>query len=131
MKRITIGTRASKLAMIQTQWVVEQLHQHKPELEIIIKRIQTTGDTKSGVPLTQVGGDGVFVKEIEHALLQRDIDLAVHSLKDLPTTQPEGLSVCVVGTREDARDVLVVNSQSDLGSWFESRRSRYLRIGTC
>jgi len=78
-----------------------------------------------------MGGDGVFVMEIEHALLQRDIDLAVHSLKDLPTTQPEGLSICVVGMREDARDVLVVNSQSDLGSLFESGRSGYLRIGTC
>src|SRR5438128_2440142 len=99
MKRISIGTRASKLAMIQTQWVVEHLHRQEPELEIIIKRIQTTGDRKSGVPLTQVGGDGVFVKEIEHALLQRDIDLAVHSLKDLPTTQPEGISVCVIGNR--------------------------------
>jgi hydroxymethylbilane synthase len=131
MKRITIGTRASKLAMIQTQWVVEQLHHHEPELEIIIKRIQTTGDTKLGVPLTQVGGDGVFVKEIEHALLHKNIDLAVHSLKDLPTTQPEGLCVYAVGTREDARDVLITNSLSDLGSWFGSDRSQYLRIGTC
>ncbi len=78
-----------------------------------------------------MGGDGVFVKEIEHALVQGDIDLAVHSLKDLPTTQPEGLYVCVVGTREDARDVLVVNSQSDLGSLLQSDRSRHLRIGTC
>ena len=117
--------------MIQTQWVVEHLHQQEPELEIIIKRIQTTGDTKSGVPLTQVGGDGVFVMEIEHALLQKNIDLAVHSLKDLPTTQPEGLCVCVVGTREDVRDVLITNSQSDLGSWFGSGRSHYQRIGTC
>jgi hydroxymethylbilane synthase len=131
MKRITIGTRASKLAMIQTQWVVEHLHQQEPELEIIIKRIQTTGDTKSGVPLTQVGGDGVFVMEIEHALLQKNIDLAVHSLKDLPTAQPEGLCVYAVGTREDARDVLIMNSQSDLVSWFGSGRSQYPRIGTC
>jgi hydroxymethylbilane synthase len=117
--------------MIQTQWVVDQLHQQKPELEIIIKRIQTTGDTKTGVPLTQMGGDGVFVMEIEHALLQGNIDLAVHSLKDLPTTQPEGLCICVVGEREDVRDVLVLNSLNDLGSLFESIRSRYLRIGTC
>src|SRR5437762_8221978 len=131
MKRIIIGTRASKLAMIQTQWVVEHLHQQEPELEIIIKRIQTTGDTKTGVPLTQIGGDGVFVMEIEHALLQRNIDLAVHSLKDLPTTQPQGLCIYAVGTREDARDVLVMNNRSDLGSLFESGRSRYVRIGTC
>src|SRR5438874_5197536 len=131
MKRIIIGTRASKLAMIQTQWVVEHLHQQEPELEIIIKRIQTTGDAKTGVPLTQMGGDGVFVIEIEHALLQKNIDLAVHSLKDLPTTQPEGLCVYPVGSREDARDVLITNSQSDLGSWFGSGRSQYQRIGTC
>src|SRR6266566_873071 len=131
MKRIIIGTRASKLAMIQTQWVVEHLHQQEPELEIIIKRIQTTGDAKTGVPLTQMGGDGVFVMEIEHALLQRNIDLAVHSLKDLPTTQPEGLCVVVVGAREDARDVLVVNGQSDLGSLVESGRPGNKRIGTC
>ena len=117
--------------MIQTQWVVEHLHQQEPELEIIIKRIQTTGDAKTGVPLTQMGGDGVFVMEIEHALLQRNIDLAVHSLKDLPTTQPEGLCVCVVGKREDVRDVLITNIQSDLGSWFGSGHSQYQRIGTC
>jgi hydroxymethylbilane synthase len=111
--------------------VVEHLHQQEPELEIIIKRIQTTGDTKTGVPLTQMGGDGVFVMEIEHALLQGNIDLAVHSLKDLPTTQPEGLCICVVGEREDVRDVLVLDSQNDLGSLFESVRSRYRRVGTC
>ncbi len=78
-----------------------------------------------------MGGDGVFVIEIEHALMQGDIDLAVHSLKDLPTTQPEGLSVSVVGTREDVRDVLVVDNQSDLRSLVESGRSHYIRIGTC
>ncbi len=69
--------------------------------------------------------------EIEHAMLHGAIDLAVHSLKDLPTTQPEGLSVSVVSEREDVRDVLVVNSQSDLGSWFEQRSSLTIRIGTC
>ena len=131
MKRIIIGTRSSKLAMIQTQWVVEQLRRQNPELELIIQPIQTTGDTKSNIPLTQVGGDGVFVMEIEHALLQGTIDLAVHSLKDLPTTQPQGLSISVVGEREDVRDVLVVNSQHNLTSWFERRTSQNLRIGTC
>ena len=117
--------------MIQTQWVIEQLRKQEPELEIIIKHIQTTGDTNMSIPLTQMGGDGVFVMEIEHALMQKNIDLAVHSLKDLPTTQPEGLCISVVGTREDVRDVLVMNSQSDRGSFIESDRSRYIRIGTC
>ncbi len=112
--------------------MIEQLRKQEPELEVIVKHIQTTGDTKNGIPLSQMGGDGVFVMEIEHALMQRDIDLAVHSLKDLPTTQPEGLSISVVGTREDVRDVLiVVNSQSDLRWLHESGYSRFMRIGTC
>jgi len=117
--------------MIQTQWVIEQLRKQEPELEIIIKHIQTTGDTNRNIPLTQMGGDGVFVMEIEHALMQKNIDLAVHSLKDLTTTQPEGLCVSVVGTREDVRDVLVMNSQSDHGVLDEPHNSRYMRIGTC
>lgn len=69
--------------------------------------------------------------EIEHALMLKNIDLAVHSLKDLPATQPEGLCISVVGTREDVRDVLVMNSQCDQRSFFESDRSRYIRVGTC
>ena len=113
MKRIIIGTRASKLAMIQTQWVVERLKLQEPTIEIVIEQIHTTGDAITHIPLTEIGGDGVFVMEIERALLEGRIDLAVHSLKDLPTTQPDGLSVIAVGAREDARDVLVVNGQLD------------------
>lgn len=79
----------------------------------MIEHIHTTGDAITHLPLTEIGGDGVFVMEIERALLEGRIDLAVHSLKDLPTTQPEGLSVIAVGEREDARDVLVVNGQID------------------
>ncbi len=124
MKRLVIGTRASKLAMIQTQSVVEQLKLQEPALEIVIEHIHTTGDAITHIPLTEIGGDGVFVLEIERALLEGRIDLAVHSLKDLPTTQPEGLSVIAVGAREDPRDVLVVNGQLDQ-PW-ES-----IRIGTC
>jgi hydroxymethylbilane synthase len=79
----------------------------------VIEQIHTTGDAITHIPLTEIGGDGVFVMEIERALLEGRIDLAVHSLKDLPTTQPEGLSVIAVGAREDARDVLVANGQLD------------------
>lgn len=131
MKRIVIGTRASKLAMIQTQWVVERLQQREPTLEIAIEHIHTTGDSITHVPLTQIGGDGVFVMEIERALMQGRIDLAVHSLKDLPTAQPEGLHVIAVGAREDVRDVLVSNGHISGGvsQHLESRAS--LRIGTC
>lgn len=76
-----------------------------------IEQIHTLGDRNTTAPLTAIGGDGVFVLEIERALLEGRIDLAVHSLKDLPTTQPAGLHICVVGEREDARDVLVWNEQ--------------------
>src|SRR5689334_19831266 len=107
MKRIVLGTRASKLAMIQTQWVVTRLHQLWPALEIIIEQIHTTGDRVNNLPLSQIGGDGVFVTEIEHALQEHRIDLAVHSLKDLPTAQPEGLRLFIAAPREDVRDVLI------------------------
>jgi hydroxymethylbilane synthase len=106
--------------MIQTKWVIERLQQQNSGLEIVIEQIHTRGDAITHVPLTQIGGDGVFVKEIERALQERRIDLAVHSLKDLPTAQTEGLSVVAVGAREDVRDVLVVNGKTSP-----------LRIGTC
>ncbi len=124
MKCITIGTRASKLAMIQTSEVVERLHQQWPTLEIAIEQIRTHGDRVTDVPLTQIGGDGVFVTEIERALSEKRIDLAVHSLKDLPTVQPNGLSLTIIGPREDVRDVLIWNNQA-------STYTPNLRIGTC
>ncbi len=93
--------------MIQTQWIVRRLRQQWPNLEITIEQIHTTGDRVTNVPLTRIGGDGVFVNEIEQALRARRIDLAVHSLKDLPTAQPEGLKIVVTGPREDVRDAFV------------------------
>ena len=102
---LVIGTRASKLAMIQTRWIIERIHQQWPDLEIAIEQIRTTGDRVTSVPLSRIGGDGVFVAEIENALQERRIDIAVHSLKDLPTEQPEGLCVLTPGPREDVRDV--------------------------
>jgi hydroxymethylbilane synthase len=145
MKRLIIGTRASKLAMIQTQWVVECLKEQDPALPIVIEPIRTTGDALTHVPLTTIGGDGVFVQEIERALLEKRIDLAVHSLKDLPTAQTAGLHVVAVGRREDVRDVLVVNGQSDHAAGEAGRpqgsplpyteywegKTTPVRIGTC
>ena len=125
MKRLIIGTRASKLAMIQTRWVVAQLQRHWPDLEIVVEPIRTTGDAVTHVPLTQIGGDGVFVVEIERALAERRIDVAVHSLKDMPTMQPEGLCLLVPGQREDARDVLITRLNPTLAA------STPARIGTC
>ncbi len=125
MKQITIGTRASTLAMAQTYWVIEQLRQQWPTLEIAIEQIRTTGDRVTDVPLSQIGGDGVFVTEIERALHERRIDLAVHSLKDLPTAQPDDLRLLIVGPREDVRDVLVTRSQHNIQAMPEP-----MRIGT-
>jgi hydroxymethylbilane synthase len=110
--------------MVQTQLVIEQLRRYWPTLEITIEQIRTTGDRVRDVSLSQIGGDGVFVTEIERALSEGRIDLAVHSLKDLPTAQPQGLRLVIVGPREDVRDVFVSNSPS----W---QREANLRIGTC
>ncbi|MBV9711839.1 MAG: hydroxymethylbilane synthase, partial [Ktedonobacteraceae bacterium] len=123
--------------MIQTPWVIEQLHQHWPNLEIIIEQIRTTGDRVTDVPLTSIGGDGVFVTEIERALHERRIDLAVHSLKDLPTAQPDGMYVVVTGPREDVRDVFVSNTPFQISSAglfpvaSAAGLETPLRIGTC
>ncbi|GCE02864.1 hydroxymethylbilane synthase [Dictyobacter aurantiacus] len=135
--RVTIGTRASKLAMTQTQWIVQRLRQQWPNLDVVIEQIHTTGDRVTSVPLSQIGSDGVFVTEIEHALHEGRIDLAVHSLKDLPTVQPDDLRLVIVGPREDVRDVFVSRvpfqiSEGRLGPVEESADlSDALRIGTC
>jgi len=123
--------------MIQTNWVVERLRQQWPNLEITIEQIHTTGDRVTNVPLSQIGGDGVFVTEIECALRERRIDLAVHSLKDLPTAQPDDLHIVVAGPREDVRDVFVSNAafqlvESGLQPMDASTQlEASLRIGTC
>src|SRR2546430_2475435 len=132
MKKITIGTRASKLAMIQTEWVISRLRQQWPNLDIAVEHIRTTGDRVTNVPLSQLGGDGVFVEEIERALHERRIDLAVHSLKDLPTAPPSGLRILVAGPREDVRDVLVAAPGSTITpAALAASRDIPLRIGTC
>jgi len=97
--------------MLQTHSIIARLHQQWPDLDIQIEQIRTLGDRNTTLPLSAIGGDGVFVMEIERALLEGRIDLAVHSLKDLPTAQTSGLHTCVVGAREDARDVLVWNEK--------------------
>ena len=123
--------------MTQTKWIAQRLHQQWPNLEIQIEQIRTTGDQITNVPLAQIGGDGVFVTEIERALTERRIDLAVHSLKDLPTVQPEGLRVVVVGPREDVRDVLVSRHDLHIASYAPSIAAAWhntlaaMRVGTC
>ena len=85
---LIIGTRGSQLAIWQAEWVQAQLKQIAPDLSVVLKRIQTSGDKIQDVPLAKVGGKGLFVKEIEEALLRKDIDLAVHSMKDVPAVLP-------------------------------------------
>ena len=107
METIKIGTRGSLLAMWQTNFVAEQIRKFFPDASIEIVKISTKGDRVLDSPLSKIGGKGLFTKEIEHALLNHEIDLAVHSLKDLPTKIPAGLNLGAVTTREDPRDAFV------------------------
>src|SRR5437868_10829048 len=101
---LRLGTRASALARWQSEWVAARLHERGVAVELV--PITTEGDVKSG-PLGQIGGQGLFTKEIQRALLDRKIDLAVHSCKDLPTAPIEGLVIEAVPERESTADVLV------------------------
>lgn len=106
---LTIGTRGSQLALWQAHFVQKQVNAHFPEVAVSLKIIKTTGDAIQNRSLLGLG-KGVFTKEIEAALLTGKIDLAVHSLKDLPTELPDGLYIAAIPAREDARDVLVTCS---------------------
>src|SRR5215212_5502970 len=108
-RSLVIGSRGSKLALWLAEQARERLLQLNPQLEIRIEIIKTTGDVKSD-PLSVIGGKGVFTKELEDALLDGRIDIAVYSLNDLPTILPDGLSVSAICEREDARDALVLRS---------------------
>jgi hydroxymethylbilane synthase len=118
MKTIRVGTRQSALALTQTGQVVEQLKQlcaeHGIECQFEIKKIVTKGDRILDVTLSKVGGKGLFVKEIEQALMDGEIDMAVHSMKDMPFELPEGLVVGAVPLREDPRDCLITRGHSSL-----------------
>ena len=105
--KVVIGSRGSALALWQANWARRKLARAYPDLSIEIEVIKTEGDRLSETPVSQIGGKEVWTKEIEHALLSGNIDLAVHSLKDLPTRLPEGLVLGAISPREDVRDVLV------------------------
>ena len=102
MKTLTIGSRGSKLALAQTNWVAEEIQTLHPEIPIHIQIIKTTGDKMTAASLTQLAGEskGLFVKEIEEALLNERVDLAVHSMKDVPASLPEGLILATFPERE-------------------------------
>ncbi len=104
---VTIGTRGSRLALWQAEWVRTQIERRFPGTAVALAIIKTQGDKILDVPLARVGGKGLFVKEIEAALLDGRVDLAVHSMKDMPAEVPEGLTIGAVPERETATDVLV------------------------
>ena len=114
MDRIRIGTRRSPLALAQAEWVRGRILEHHPQAVVEVVAIKTSGDRFQDVPIEQIGAKGVFIKEIEEALLEGGIDVAVHSMKDLPTEIPEGLAIAAVPEREDPRDVMVSHVASSL-----------------
>jgi hydroxymethylbilane synthase len=131
MKFLKIGSRGSALAMWQANYVAGRLKQFGVETEIEI--IKTAGDRMQSLSLVQAGGKGLFTKEIEEALLAGDIDVAVHSLKDLPTEQPDGLAIAAVPEREDPHDALVGKKLADLPAGAHvgtssNRRAAQLRL---
>lgn len=114
INKIIIGSRGSELALWQTNWVKTNLINLYPSLQIEVKIIHTEGDKILDVALSKIGDKGLFTKAIEQALLDESIDLAVHSLKDLPTSLPEGLTIGAYSVREDQRDALISNKYSSL-----------------
>jgi len=108
--RFTIGSRGSRLALWQAEWVKTALETNFTNFIFTIEIIKTSGDSMKDAPLAVIGGQGVFVKEIENALIEGRIDLAVHSLKDLPTAIPDALCLAAITEREDPRDALVLRA---------------------
>jgi hydroxymethylbilane synthase len=104
---LRIGTRASLLAVTQSTWVKNQIEQAHPGSRVELVKITTKGDRILDVPLAKVGGKGLFVKEIEDALLAGEVDLAVHSMKDVPTELPEGLHIGIIPVRESPQDAFL------------------------
>ena len=118
-QKITIGTRGSKLALWQTNWVKAEIEKQNPGIDVEVQIISTKGDRVLDVSLPKLGeqGKGLFTKELEDALFERRVDLAVHSLKDLPTELPAGLHIGAICEREDVRDALV--ARTSVGSFKE------------
>jgi hydroxymethylbilane synthase len=110
--RLRIGSRGSALALVQSRWVAERLEGLHPGLEVEIVVIQTKGDKLLDAPLAKLGDKGLFVKEIEEALRDGRVDLAVHSAKDMPTETPAGLEIAAFTAREDVRDVFVAHPRA-------------------
>jgi hydroxymethylbilane synthase len=136
MRKIVIGTRGSALALIQARIVRDALQKIFPDRKFLIKEIKTTGDIITDIPLEKIGDKGLFIKELETALLDKEIDLAVHSMKDLPTALPAGLKIGAIMTREKPWDVVIggrpnqtlgdLNKGARIGSSSLRRRAQLL-----
>ncbi|GJQ32773.1 MAG: porphobilinogen deaminase [Ignavibacteriaceae bacterium] len=109
--KIRIGTRQSKLALWQTDHVKAELKKHHPDIEIEVIHINTKGDKILDVALSKIGDKGLFTKELENALLNNEVDLAVHSLKDLETNMPDGLALAAVSKRHEVNDVIIAREK--------------------
>ena len=107
LSKITIGSRGSRLALWQANWVKSKLELLNNGLDVDIHIIKTSGDKIQNVPLAKIGGKGLFVKEIEEALLAKEIDIAVHSMKDVPIQIPRQLNISVITERESPLDALI------------------------
>lgn len=130
-RKMMIGSRDSKLAVMQTQLVMEQIRKCNPEIELELLTFKTTGDRMLTQPLDLIGGKGLFVKELDQALLEGRIDLAIHSLKDMPMEENEDLPIVSLFKRGDARDALILpagesletsKKESNLGSSSNRRK---------
>ena len=113
-KHIKIGTRGSLLATTQSTWVKNQIESQHPQTTVELVKIITKGDKILDVPLAKVGGKGLFVKEIEEALLRKDVDLAVHSMKDVPSELPDELHLGIIPRRENPFDAFISNKYGSL-----------------
>lgn len=126
---IIVGTRGSKLALTQTNWVIDQLKKHHPEDTFTVKIIKTKGDLIQNVALDKIGDKGVFVKEIEQQLLSGQIDIAIHSMKDMPSEVTKGLDFVKTPQREDRRDVLVLKG-APINDLMELRKGAVIATGS-
>jgi hydroxymethylbilane synthase len=122
--KLKLGTRGSALALWQANWVKAELERHWSEVEVELVAIKTSGDRITNVPLAEVGGKGLFTKEIDEALLSGRIDLAVHSMKDIPFLLPTGIEFCAIPEREDSRDAFLSDGRT------LEQLTRGARVGT-
>ncbi|MEE9419346.1 MAG: hydroxymethylbilane synthase, partial [Desulfatiglandaceae bacterium] len=122
---LKIGTRGSKLALAQSHWVKEKIEGEHSHIRVELVRIKTTGDKILDSPLSEIGGKGLFVKEIQDALLEKRIHVAVHSMKDVPAELPEPLTISIFPEREDPHDALISKGDQTL-----DRLPRGSKVGT-